>query len=160
MSLSHKDIQETECYDRRSGKDRRMTGDLLQQCTEQRCNGDRRKGMPRRKHKRFPVKTFTFVKLWSEFDEDIGQLLDVSSQGLSLRYLATGQETKNFTRLSILLPGNIFAVAGIPFRTVSDTELTNGPSSSSIVFRRSGVQFEDLTPYQMFELNYFLDHHI
>lgn len=160
MTRINQDIRETEYYDRRSGKDRRTTGDLSQQCTEQRCNVDRRKGIPRRKHKRFPVKTFTFVKLWSDCDEDIGQLLDISSQGLSLRYLATGREPRNFTRLSILLPGNIFAVAAIPFRTVSDTELTNGSPSGSIVFRRSGVQFEDLTPYQAFELNYFLDHHI
>lgn len=160
MSRIQRDIRKPEFFDRRSGEDRRISDDLLQDNAEQRINGDRRKVTQRRKHLRFPVKNFTFVKLWSDSDEDIGQLLDISSNGLSLRYLAAGEAPKDFNRLSILLPGNLFAVSGLSFRIVSDIKLTNGAPSCPIVFRRSGVQFEELTPYQLFELNYFLNHHI
>jgi len=110
----------------------------------------------RRKDKRFQVKRFTFVKLWSESYEDIGQLLDISKTGLSLRYFAKAQNPINFSQLGLLSSGCDLAIDGIPFSVVSDTELPNGSPLDPIIFRRSGVQFGQLTPEQLLELDYFL----
>jgi len=110
----------------------------------------------RRKDERFQVKRFTFVKLWSESNEDIGQLLDISESGLSLRYFLKAQNPINFSQLGIFSPDCDLAIDGIPFRVISDTELPNGSPLDPIMFRRSGVQFGQLTPEQLSELDYFL----
>jgi hypothetical protein len=113
-------------------------------------------GIDRRKDERFQVKRFTFVKLWSESNEDIGQLLDISKRGLSLRYFSKAQNPINFSQLGLFSSGCDLAIDGIPFRVVSDTELPNGSPLDPINFRRSGVQFGQLTPEQLSELDYFL----
>ena len=110
----------------------------------------------RRKDERFQVKRFTFVKLCSESNEDIGQLLDISESGLSLRYFLKAQNPINFSQLGIFSPDCDLAIDGIPFRVISDTELPNGSPLDPIMFRRSGVQFGQLTPKQLSELDYFL----
>jgi hypothetical protein len=110
----------------------------------------------RRKDKRFQVKRFTFVKLWSESNEDIGQLLDISKSGLALRYFSKAQNPINFSRLGLVSSECDLTIDGIPFRVVSDTELPNGSPLDPINFRRSGVQFEQLTSEQLTELEYFL----
>lgn len=161
MNGLDRELHEVECMDRRSGKDRRASYDDMLIHANKRSGNDRRQGIARREAKRFQVKTFTFVKLWSESDEDIGQLLDISHRGLSFRYLLNGEELRNFSELSILLSDGDFAVAGIPFRTLSDISMNNGSSGSTpIVFRRAGVQFKGLTSYQKKGLHYFLQNHI
>jgi hypothetical protein len=110
----------------------------------------------RRKDERFQVKRFTFVKLCSETDEDIGQLLDISESGLSLRYFLKAQNPINFSQLGIFSPDCDLAIDGIPFRVVSDTELPNGFPLDPIMFRRCGIQFGQLTSKQLSELDYFL----
>jgi hypothetical protein len=110
----------------------------------------------RRKDKRFQVKRFTFVKLWSESNEDIGQLLDISKRGLSLRYFSKAQNPINFSQLGLFSPDCDLSIDGIPFRVVSDNELPNGSPLDPIDFRRSGVQFGQLTTKQLSELEYFL----
>jgi len=107
--------------------------------TDRRIYQDRRNGIERRKHKRFQVKDFTFVKFKSESDEDVGQLLDISKEGLSLRYFVNAEKPKNFYKLDIFLSGGDFIIAGIPFRTISNTELNDGLRFSPTIFRRSIV---------------------
>ena len=113
-------------------------------------------GKDRRKNKRFQVKRFTFVKLCSESDEDMGQLLDISEGGLSLRYFLKAQNPINFSQLGIFLPDCDLAIDGIPFSVVSDTELPNGFPLDPLIFRRCGVKFGQLTSKQLSELDYFL----
>ena len=113
-------------------------------------------GKNRRKDKRFRVKDFTFVKLWSASNEDIGQLLDISKRGLSLRYFVYAKHPSNFSQLGIFSSGSDLAIDGIPFRVVSDTELPDGSPFGPIIFRRSGVQFGQLTFNQLSALDYFI----
>jgi hypothetical protein len=113
----------------------------------------------RRKDKRYRAKRFTFVKLWSETDEDMGQLLDISERGLSLRYFLKDQNPINFSQLGIFSPDCDLAIDKIPFTVVSDTELPNGFPLDPIMFRRCGVQFGQLTSKQLSELDDFLRKH-
>ncbi len=150
MTTTSKD--EVKFSDRRSYMDRRGFTDADYSGIERRIPG----GMGRRKDKRFQVKDFTFVKLWSESNEDIGQLLDISKRGLSLRYFVTAQNPSNFSELGIFSSGCDLAIDGIPFRPISDTELPDGSPFGPIIFRRSGVQFGQLTFNQLSALDYFI----
>ncbi len=127
--------------------------------TDRRIYKDRRSGIGRRKHERFKIKDFTFVKFRSESDEDVGQLLDISKGGLSLRYFVNTKKPKNFYKLDIFLSGGDFIIAGIPFKTISNTELSDGLQFSPTIFRRSSVQFGHLTPNQISKLDYFFSQH-
>ncbi len=159
MNSSHKNLQENIFEDRRSRRDPRVADGNIFIETDRRIHKDRRNGTGRRKHKRFQVKNFTFVKFRSESDEDVGQLLDISKGGLSLRYFVNSEKPKKFYKLDILLSGGDFIIAGIPFRTISDTELSDGLQFSPTFFRRSSVQFGHLTPKQIYKLDYFFSQH-
>jgi hypothetical protein len=139
---------------RRSYIDRRVFDDPNFSGIERRMIKDRRGVACRRENERFQIKDFTFVKLWSESNEDIGQLLDLSKRGLSFRYFVTGKNPSNFSELGIFTSGSGLAVDGIPFMIISDTELNESPFGQ-IIFRRSGVQFGPLTDYQISKLEYF-----
>lgn len=148
------------CIERRSKKDRRVSSGYIPCDSEKRGCGDRRSGIPRRKKRRFGVCNFTYVKLCCEHDKDIGQLLDISTEGLSFRYLSNGEGTKTFSELSILLSNGDLAVSSVPIKTTSDVDLHPGASPCPINFRRAGVQFGFLTDIQKNELDRYLDTHI
>ena len=160
MNEPRKDIHAGGSIDRRSGKDRRVTDDIYSFCSNKRDCADRRTVNDRRLCDRFKVNHFTFVKLRRGPEEDLGQLLEISRQGLSFRYLPEVEQPKLFTELSILWPGNVSAITGIPFKTVSDTVINQSSLSAPIIFRRAGVQFEPLTDHQQLELNRFIENHI
>jgi len=159
MDDLHKELKKCKCIDRRCGKDRRVAvGDIFAG-TDRRGRKDRRSGLQRRKLQRFQLEDFTFVNLKSESDKDIGQLIDISNGGLSFRYFVGAKKPRIFSKLDIVLSGSDFAITGLPFRVIADTELTNGFQSSPITFRRYCVQFEELTYNQNFKLCYFLSNH-
>jgi hypothetical protein len=145
---------------RRYGSDRRVFVDSNYTGLEKRIAGDRRKGIRQRNLQRFLAKGLTFGKLQSESDEEIGQLLDISRSGLALRCFANGEETQDYSELDIFLSGSDFAIGGIPIKTVSDTTLANRSPFSTVIFKRYGVRFENLTREQKAGLDYFLINHI
>jgi len=144
---------------RRSGVDRRAFPAPTYSGLERRINGERRIGTRKRGNPRFRAKDLTFVKLQSESDEDLGQLLDISKGGLSLRQFVNEEKSQDFSELDIFSSGSDFNIAGIPFRTVSNTVLTNYSPFSTTVFRRYGLQFENLTSAQAVKLDHFLLNH-
>jgi len=144
---------------RRSSQDRRVSADSNYKGIERRISGDRRKEAGRRIYKRFQAKDLTFVKLNSEYEEDLGQLLDISKGGLSLRYFKDEERSRSYTDLGIFMSGGDFAVDWIPFKGVADTVLKNNSLFNTILLRRYAVQFEDLTPDQAAKLDYFLLNH-
>ncbi|MFH2219963.1 MAG: hypothetical protein ABII68_09940 [Pseudomonadota bacterium] len=144
---------------RRSGSDRRTLADPDYRGLERRVAGDRRKGIRDRKHPRFRSKDLTFVKLSAEYKEDVGQLLDICKEGLSVRHFTSEEKSRNYSDLGIFVHGGNFSVDWIPFKTVSDTELANKSPFSTVTFRRYGVKFGDLTPEQAAKLDHFLLNH-
>jgi len=144
---------------RRSSQDRRVSADPNYKGIEKRISGDRRLGTHRRIYKRFQAKDLTFVKLNAEYEEDLGQLLDISKGGLSLRYFKDEEKSRSYSDLGIFMSSGDFAVDWIPFKGVSDTVLKNNSLFSTIVLRRFAVQFENLTPDQAAKLDYFLLNH-
>jgi len=144
---------------RRYSSDRRASADPGYTGLEKRIAGDRRKGIRQRNLQRFLTRDLTFGKLQSESDEEIGQLLDISRSGLALRCFTNGKDTQGYSELDIFLSGGDFAIGGISIKTVSDTELANRSPFSTVIFKRYGVQFENLTREQKAGLDYFLINH-
>jgi hypothetical protein len=143
---------------RRLGYDRRILADPKYKGFERRSDEERRK-KDNRKFKRFRVKDLTFVKLRTESEIDIGQLIDISQKGLSIRCLINAVKSKSYSDLGIFLSGGGFIIEQIPFKTVSDTEINSKPTFSTTIVRRYGVQFDKLTPDQKAKLDYFLANH-
>jgi len=136
--------------EKRSGDDRRI-------------ESDRRTLAERRQHKRFQVKGIAFAKLWSEYEkeyvQDMGQLLDISRKGLSLLCSEKTDKTGEHSGLGIFLPGDDFSIDKMPFKIISDTEVTIGSTFSKRTVRHYELQFEELTPHQKDKLDYFLIYH-
>ncbi len=104
----------------RSGSDRRVFDDPGYKGLERRTSKERRKGSRKRKYQRFSTKDITFVKLRSESEIDIGQLLDISEGGLALRYFVNTEKLRNYNDLGIFLSGRNFRIDRIPFKTISN----------------------------------------
>lgn len=109
-----------------------------------------------RRHTRFQVPNGTFVGL-GPYDTKVGQVIDLGMGGLAFRYI--GSEDPSNGELDIFLSERDFYLGRIPFRTVSDFEVTGRTASGSMAMRRSGVQFRKLTPNQMSRLEYFIQNH-
>ena len=122
---------------------------------EKRITGDREKRKENRKHTRFLAKEFTFVELVSEHEETVGQLMDISRGGLSIRYFTTEEILQDFSDLSIFSSDGDYNSGKIPIKIVSDIEREKSPSGK-LTLRRYGIQFVRLTPEQMAELDDFL----
>lgn len=154
METNYQDYR--EILGRRLSFDRRVLADHDYKGIERRIKGERRKETLKRKYERYRAKDLTFVKLMSKSDVDIGQLLDISKGGLSLRYFINAEKSHDYSELGIFMSGDNFKIDHIPFRIVSDTILSSIPTFSKIILRRYGVQFENLTPKQAAKLDHFL----
>jgi len=148
--------------DRRSDYDRRNFS-YSAHAPERRMSQDRRSGIERRKHKRLQVKDLAFAKLWSENEKDyvqeIGQLLDISKGGLSIRSSLEQEKSSEQSVLGIFLSGSDFHIENLPFKIVADSEIILDSTLSKRALRRYGIQFDNLTSEQESNLNYFLANH-
>jgi len=120
---------------------------------------DKSKEKEKRKHSRLQAGDLTYVKLRSESGEDIGQLLDISQEGLSLRYFEDKEISGEYSKLGIFLSGSDFSIDNIPVRIVSDITMTGKSTLNRPGLRRYGIQFDKLTSDQQSKLIYFLQNH-
>ena len=103
---------------RRNEPDRRKASDLNYKGPERRTAG-RRKMIDRRRHVRYRAKDHVYVNIRSRFDEEIGQLIDISKGGLSLNYPLNDDRSTSYDELGILSSIDL-ATERISFKTVSD----------------------------------------
>jgi hypothetical protein len=82
----------------------------------------------------------------------------MSTKGLAFRYVDR-EELPNGTDMDIFMIGNSFRLGKVPVKTIADVEVVQGTPYYSITIRRCGVQFEELTPEQKFELESFIQNH-
>jgi len=99
------------------------------------------------------------LKKWqaenTAYVEDDGDIL----YSLSQEKIANEEKKRDYSELGIFLAGGNFTIDGIPFKTASDTALAERSPFSTLLFRRYGVQFQNLTPEQTSRLDYFLLNH-
>jgi hypothetical protein len=111
----------------------------------------------RRKHKRSQVTEDTFVALGHHYSK-IGQVKNISMDGLTFTYIADGKPLSQSFQLDIFLIDRTFRLQAVPFKTISDVK-SDGIPFSSVIMRECTVQFEELTSQQKDELEYFIHNH-
>jgi len=115
----------------------------------------------RRKHERFQVEDGALAVLRRPWPHPttLGQIIDISMGGLAFRYIAGEERSHEPSELEILWGDCSFRLDKIPFETISDFKTANEAPFSSIEMRRNGVQFGELRPEQMSQLEYFIQNH-
>jgi uncharacterized protein (TIGR02266 family) len=102
----------------------------------------------RRKHERFRPRVSVFALLNKPLS-NMGEIIDISIDGLSFRYSADEGLPKGSFVLDILCVDDGFYLAKLPSRTAADFEVGNQ-------MRRRGVQFGRLTNKQSTQLKFFI----
>ena len=119
----------------------------------------RKKVLDQRKLKRFRAREGAFAVLKDNASK-LGQIIDVCAGGLAFRYVDVGNLSQiSFHELDIFLAENGFCLKEVPFRVISELEMDNGMPFSSVIMRRLGVQFGELTQAQRDMLDYFIRYH-
>ncbi len=106
-----------------------------------------------RKNKRFQVPKDAFAALRPDYIK-VGQIINISMGGVGFRYLGS-EGPANASELDIFLAGRTFYLYKVPFETVWDL-VTNEMPFNSINMKVCGLQFGDLTPHQISQLEYFI----
>ncbi len=122
----------------------------------------RKRTVERRKNKRYKAVEGAYAAI-SPNSHKLGQVIDISMGGLSFKYIDTSSddsENKQLPEESIFLSSMGYYVGDLPFKTVSDYEITNAPSFSSMKVRKRHVQFADLSFKQLFDLDYYLRNNV
>jgi len=78
----------------------------------------------------------------------MGQLLDISRGGLSLRCTSKPEESNGYSLLEIFLSGDDFNIDEIPFKIISAIEMVGDSRSSELTLKRYGIRFDQLTQEQ------------
>ena len=122
----------------------------------------RKRTNERRKSKRYKAVEGAYAAI-SPSSHKLGQIIDISMGGLAFKYIDTKNDgTTNQTQAeeSIFLSSMGFYVGNLPFKTISDNEVTNTPSFSAMKVRERRVQFTDLSFKQLFDLDFYLKNNI
>jgi hypothetical protein len=114
----------------------------------------------RRKYKRFQVKSGVVAVLTPRWPHPtmVGDVLDISSNGLALRYIADEAPSDRLSELTLVSPEHRFRLAKLPIRAVSDFEIAKVPFGF-VAPRRLGLQFGELTQDQTSQLEYLIGNH-
>jgi hypothetical protein len=115
-----------------------------------------------RKHDRFKIKGGAIVMLHKpkkiNFGKpslvELGPVVDISWGGLAVHYIDNKNRQIESNELSISFEPNGIVLEGIPFLTVSDTEIAQLPDDKKI--RRRSLKFKDLNQKQKARLVNFL----
>lgn len=116
----------------------------------------------RRKHHRYKVRANVFAGIGPS-SVKIGQILDVSRGGMAFK--STDQKTKFFqsAELSIIVDDEELNINVVPFKfkakMVAVTDMSNRNPFNFNKARRFSVEFEELSDYQIFWLDYFIRNH-
>ena len=115
--------------------------------------------MERRKSKRYKAAYGAYAVVGPETSK-LGQIKDISMSGLAFKYLADEARPNNCSgKLDIIVRQNRFCVKNIPIQTISDFEVAKENVFSTVRLRQQGVQFGELTPDQISQLEFILKHH-
>ena len=113
------------------------------------------KSNDQRRFRRFNAKEGAFAVLRNG-DSKIGQLVDISRGGLGLRYISEEDGTDGFYELDIFLTNEGFYIKRVPFKTVSDFEITIQQPNQMVLMRRRGVKFGELSLKHISHLEFFI----
>lgn len=109
----------------------------------------------RRQYPRYRVNDGAYAAL-SPDSTIMGQIVDISRGGLCFRYIVHREQAMESVATHIFVGDNGFYLEKMPYRIVEDEPLENSSSFFSLMMRQRRVQFSNLTPNQLAQLDYFL----
>ena len=122
-------------------------------------------GSERRRQKRFVVKDPVFAVLRPEF-KVVGKIQDISRGGISFEYVALESHARTASKnkkdsgpeLDIFMKESALYMSQIPCTIVYEIQVADyvGYSQDSLVMKRCGVQFRDLSPKQSERVESFI----
>jgi PilZ domain len=111
-----------------------------------------------RKYPRFSVPDNTFAALGKNF-ETVGKIKDISIKGLALSYLSDSiisAPDGDFSQVDIFLSKNGFRLTKMPCKIKYDIQDSKTMRNNSIIRRRCGLHFSNLSKIQSELLEFFL----
>ena len=108
----------------------------------------------RRKHKRFRLPAGAIVAFRPGYLK-LGRIIDVGIGGLGFSYITSEELPNVSSELDIFLAIRDFYLYNMPFETIWDFE-TDAVRFASVKTRRSGLEFGELTPDQISQLEYLI----
>ena len=111
----------------------------------------------RRQHKRFRVQGGAFVILRPGVP-GVGRLVDISMGGLRFEYMSWHAAPIEAAKLDICMTGSAFALYDIPCQRIWEETIYEKPPAS-LYWKRCGVEFGELTPQQVSQIEYFIKNH-
>ncbi len=118
---------------------------------------NRKVQVERRKYKRFRVQHGAFVVLKMS-DTGAGRLLEISMNGLRFEYAVSKAPSIQATEVEIYVSYGGFRLYGIPCRPIWDLVTYEIPTTS-LHIRQCGMEFGELTPQQVSQIEYFIQNH-
>ena len=112
----------------------------------------------RRLQKRFKAAEGAFAALVDQ-ESRLGQIKDISSHGLSFRYIDSHEKLENANELKIILGNRGLYLDKMPFKIISDFKIESEFSFSTVNMRQIGLEFGELTAGQRDRLERFIKHH-
>jgi hypothetical protein len=112
----------------------------------------------RRMQKRFKAAEGAFAALVDQ-ESRLGQIKDISSHGLSFRYIDSHEKRQNASELKIILGNRGLYLDKLPFKIISDFKIKSEFSFSRVHMRQIGLKFGELTAGQRNRLDRFIEHH-
>ena len=108
---------------------------------------DKKDFKERRKHERYKAKSGTCT-----VEPKAGEIIDISMGGLAFSYVDRGDWTDESLDTGMLFGEEDLCLEDLPLKIISDCAINSGLS----IIRRCGVKFEELTPKQLSQLEYFI----
>lgn len=119
---------------------------------------DTQKPKERRRQRRFKAEEGAFAALVDQ-ESRLGQIKDISLQGLSFRYIDSPEKLDNARELKIILGNRGLYLDKVPFEKICDFEIQSEFSFSTVKMRQIGLKFGNLTAEQKRQLNQFIQRH-
>ena len=113
--------------------------------------------LERRQHKRTPVTSGVIAVLITSSPEIIGSVSDISLGGAKITYHDPKSRSFDFDRLKVDLISDDRFVEAIPCSNAWDRSVETSELVASGDLRQCGIQFEGLTPNQLFLLRGFIN---
>lgn len=114
-----------------------------------------------RKQKRFKVKSGAFASFDPQ-DVRMGQILDISKNGIAFKYVSYETDNKEANDLSISIPDDGFKIEKIHLKKVIDQNYDSDLGDEEerafehTIFNRCSVEFGDLNMTQRAMIKYFI----
>jgi hypothetical protein len=119
----------------------------------------RKRTKDRRKNKRYKAAKGAYAAI-SPCTGKLGQINDISMGGLVFTYIDTCSsdlpQVSSPRKQTLFLSSLGFYVGDLPFKTISDYEVSDSPELVTMKVRRRHVQFTDLNFKQLFDLDMYL----